>query len=207
MTLIAKILTKLIGLERRLAMRAFAPGQYALTRDYFTKRIPRWSQHLAPFRGQENVRALEIGCLEGRATLWLLDNILTHPTACIVCVDIFVSRMAQLRFRHNIAVSPHGAKVTEVAGSSQKILSLLRPDEYDIIYIDGSHKEDDVRQDAALSWPLLKRGSVLIFDDYLLNPQDPLETRPQRAIDDFLKEHESELEILHKEYQVIVRRL
>jgi hypothetical protein len=53
---------------------------------------------------------------------------------------------------------------------------------------------------------LLKRGGILIFDDYLWNQDIPIEDRPQIAIDNFLNEFASQLAILHKGYQVIVKK-
>lgn len=38
--------------------------------------------------------------------------------------------------------------------------------QFDLIYIDGSHMRVDVMMDAVLAWPLLKAGGVMVFDDY-----------------------------------------
>ncbi len=35
------------------------------------------------------LRFLEIGCFEGRATVWMLTNVLTHPTCRIDVIDTF----------------------------------------------------------------------------------------------------------------------
>jgi len=35
----------------------------------------------------------------------------------------------------------------------------------DILYLDGSHDAWDIVQDFSLAWPMLKSGSVVIFDD------------------------------------------
>ena len=60
--------------------------------------------------------------------------------------------------------------------------------------------------DSLLSWPLLRCGGILIWDDYLLRPAKPLRQRPQQAIDAFLQWHEDELKLLHKDFQVIVEK-
>jgi hypothetical protein len=57
--------------------------------DWFSNNIPLWSKVLRKFKGKPNLLFLEIGCFEGKATLWLLENILTHPTSKIVVVDTF----------------------------------------------------------------------------------------------------------------------
>jgi predicted O-methyltransferase YrrM len=115
--------------------------------------------------------------------------------------------MTEIRFDHNIAVSGYPSRVTKIKGRSQEVLKLLREDSYNIIYIDGSHRAADVQADASLSWPLLKRGGIVIFDDYLLNLEKPREDRPQMAIDNFLRDFRSQLEVLYKGNQVIVKRV
>lgn len=150
---------------------------------------------------------LEVGSFEGRSAIWFLQNILIHPSSTVTCVDIFRTRMSEIRFDRNIAASGFSSRVTKVKARSQELLKLLREDSYSIIYIDGSHRAADVQADASLSWPLLKRNGIIIFDDYLWRLEAPIEDRPQRAIDDFLSSVGSQLEILHKDYQVIGKRL
>ena len=41
---------------------------------------------------------------------------------------------------------------------------------YDIVYIDGWHSAFGAMADGVMSWPLLKVGGVMIFDDYLWVP-------------------------------------
>jgi len=38
-----------------------------------------------------NVNGLEIGCNKGHTTIWLLENILTHSSCKITCIDTFDS--------------------------------------------------------------------------------------------------------------------
>lgn len=66
------------------------------TSDFFKGNIPNWERWLAPFKGQP-VTALEIGSYEGRSACWLLENILTHPDARLLCVDTFTGGQDLLR--------------------------------------------------------------------------------------------------------------
>jgi len=50
-------------------------GKYTFTVDWFSRHLPVWNEVLMPLRGRP-LRALEIGCFEGAATTWLLDNVL-----------------------------------------------------------------------------------------------------------------------------------
>jgi SAM-dependent methyltransferase len=179
---------------------------YVFTADYCTWLAPSWSQHLAAFRGIPHLRFLEIGSFEGRSAIWFLEHILTHPTASITCVDSFSRRNGETRFDHNIRVSGFAGKVTKRKGRSDEILGTLPPASFDAIYVDGSHMAVDVLMDAVSSWLLLKPGGLLIFDDYGWRMDAPPLKRPQMAIDLFLAAFGGQLELLHKEWQVIVRK-
>lgn len=37
---------------------------------------------------------------------------------------------------------------------------------FDLIYIDGSHEYDDVKQDLAMYWELLRTGGIMLGDDF-----------------------------------------
>jgi predicted O-methyltransferase YrrM len=39
---------------------------------------------------------------------------------------------------------------------------------FDLIYIDGGHLSLDVIMDFSYTWPLLKVGGIMVFDDYKL---------------------------------------
>jgi predicted O-methyltransferase YrrM len=175
---------------------------FQFLQDWTTRNSNLWNSQLGLLSGRPEVRMLEIGCFEGRSTIWFLDNILTHPTSKIACIDIFSVQRLEDRFDHNIQVSGHGARVTKIKDFSQRALRTLEPRSFDIIYIDGCHRSDCVFIDTAFSWELLKAGGYLIFDDY----QGPL-GQPKRVIDPFLVSFEPFIEVLHKDYQVMVRKI
>jgi predicted O-methyltransferase YrrM len=189
-------------LSRHLAR---TPG-YAFTADYVAQHEPVWSEHLAHLRGAHNTRLLEVGSFEGRASTWFLENVLTHPTATLTCVDPFGYPGAEARFDHNVRASGHAARLRKIKGKSEAVLLHLEPASYDAVYIDGSHLAVNVLMDAVLGWRLMKPGGVLIFDDYLWRPDYPLWRRPQVAIDLFLDLVGADAAVLHKARQVIVRK-
>jgi hypothetical protein len=178
---------------------------YRFTADWFSADIPKWEKYLAPFKGKPNLCYLEIGVFEGRSVVWMLENILTHPTARFTCIDPFFGDL-MARFKENLKISGSLDKATIIKGFSQKKLKDLAPDSFHIIYIDGSHSAADVLADAVLSWPLLKNGGLLIFDDYAWRPEIPLELRPQPAIEVFLTAYRNRLEVLDLSYQAIFKK-
>ncbi len=175
---------------------------YQFRYDWFTHNIRVWQQQLQSF-AHIPINILEIGSFEGMATCWLLDYVLTHPEAEITCIDIYF----QDNFDRNIAQTQAKNKVTKLCGDSHQILPTLSPNTYDIIYIDGSHLADDVKQDAILSWDLLKIEGVVIFDDYLLETPELPEQNPKIGIDGFLATISNCYEILHQAYQLIIKKI
>jgi SAM-dependent methyltransferase len=150
--------------------------------DWFSNNIPIWDQvfDLAKLKGKENIKFLEIGCFEGRATNYLLENILTGEGSEIHVVDTFEGSREEAgmkwddnydfdalynKFKRN--VSKYEDRVKIHRGMSGDILkSDFEKDTFDFIYIDGSHTAYDVLQDAILAHSLLKVGGIIIFDDF-----------------------------------------
>ena len=150
-----------------------APADAGFSTEWFVANIPHWERWLGPLRGRAGLRALEIGSFEGRAAVWLLENILTDPSSSIDCIDLFrpngVYADFHERFRANTA--PWGARVREHAGPSFEMLPRMQGP-FDIVYVDGWHTAWGTLSDGVMSWPLLKVGGVMIFDDYLWLPPD-----------------------------------
>jgi hypothetical protein len=185
--------------------------KYEFTTDWFNYNVPVWEQALAPFKGQPNVSYLEVGTYEGRSILWAIENILTHPSSRLTAIDIFDGPYKE-RYFANLARSGGQDRVTSIANYSQLALRELPLESFDIIYIDGSHAKQDVLEDAVLSWRLLKKNGILIFDDYrwagcfVEGTCDAPTDVPKPAIDAFLQCFDRQLEVIHNSYQVVARK-
>lgn len=189
----------------RLRLKTF--NDYSYTADYVTIHIQNWLVWLAEWIGKPEVHFLEIGSYEGRSAVWFLQNILTHPTSTLDCVDLFTGKGLEPRFDHNIHISGRGNQVRKHKGQSEAVLLELPRSYFDVIYVDGSHRAADVLLDAALSWRLLKCGGLMIFDDYLWEMSKPAAQRPKIAIDLFLEAYRPRLRMIHQGYQVAVQRI
>ena len=179
-----------------------AAKDYQFTQDWFTHNIPIWQQHLQQFAGIPEFKVVEIGSFQGMSACWLLDNILTHPRAQITCIDLYF----QEHFKGNIAKTGAGDRVIPLEGYSQDLLVDLNSEYYDIAYVDGCHKPSSALQDAILSWRLVKVGGLMIFDDYEFTFPDSPEQDTKIGIDLFLEMFASQLEVVHKGYQLIVKK-
>jgi predicted O-methyltransferase YrrM len=186
-------------------------GPYRFTAYWHKRRAADWEKVLAPYKGREGLAYLEVGAFEGRSLIWMLENVLTHATSTATAVDPFMPDY-EATFDGNIVASGAGKRVTKIKELSQSALRKLPLDSFDVIYIDGSHTADDVLADAVLAWGLLRRGGLVIFDDYTWPGRpdgDPLppELLPKIAIDAFITAYRSEIELVSKGAQVMLRKL
>jgi len=182
------------------------------TEDWFTNHEQLWERILAPLMGKA-VHALEVGAFEGRSSVWLLDHVLTHPDATLTWIDTFAggSEHAGLdlsgletRFRANTA--RFGTKMSGHVGRSQDVLRGMSGEQFDLVYIDGSHEAPDVLMDAMLAWPLLKPGGLLGFDDYQWQGAKEPEHCPALAIDAFCSVMRGRYDEIHRGVQLWVQK-
>ena len=195
----------------------FTPGT-----DWVTPHIDVWNELLNKEHVGKPVHYLEIGCFEGRATVWFLENVLMHPDSTITVVDTFEGSDEFTEL--HIKVTPFELKkrfyknIIETGRDDQVITWKQRSDvflkicnrEFDFAYIDGSHHAFDVLRDSVLAWDLLKIGGIMLWDDYAWNPPaDYGRDVPATGIQAFLMAAQEGIEykILHWAYQVAVRKL
>lgn len=195
--------------------RYFSPGT-----TWFDGNIALWRSVLIDWLhwdGAPNLKALEIGCFEGRASVWLLEQVLTHPTSRLIVLDTFQGSpehgdVGDLfdRFEHN--VRPWRDRVIVHVGPSADVLRRewepCDDGALDLVYIDGSHRASDVLTDAVLAWRLLRPGGLLIFDDYTwqYTTSDGEVLAPKAGIDAFLAAFAGQYRVVASGYQVMVQK-
>jgi predicted O-methyltransferase YrrM len=191
--------------------------EYQFTQDWFGWAPAVWEQ-LIPMLPEGKRSFLEIGSFEGRSTVWIIENMMRKGDY-ILCIDTWKGGEEHgaedmdavwQRFKSNMAIaekktgiSAGTARGTSVVGLADE---LAESNQYDFIYIDGSHTAPDVLTDACMAWPLLKPEGIMVFDDYMWgNPRDILH-RPKPAIDAFCNIFAETAEIVHVGYQLAVRK-
>lgn len=174
------------------------------TSDWVTTNTPNWLKWLSHLIGKPGVKMLEIGSYEGRSACWWCERILTGEGSELTCIDPFGGEYA-VRFDPNT----EGLPIRKIKGMSRNVVPTLPDNHYDAIYIDGSHEAADCLLDGLLCWRKLKRGGVLIFDDYRWTGEGSKEVRnhvPKPGIDAFLELLDYEFELIQMGYQVAVKR-
>lgn len=176
-----------------------------------------WSELLKDYR-RRPVRILEIGSWEGRSALYFLNYL---PHSRIVCVDPFAGNVehhqdpyfaklalkSEQQFDANLA--GFGDRVEKIKGSSTEVLPQLgiAGRRFDLAYVDGSHLAANVYRDGVLTWSLMERGGIVIFDDYGWELMDDENERPKLGVDAFLKTIEGGYRELHRSWQIAIQRL
>jgi predicted O-methyltransferase YrrM len=185
--------------------------------DWTTWHFATWAELLRPLRDAP-VRVLEIGSWEGRSALFFLNY---FSRSHVVCVDTFDGNIEHMRNPHFAAlvgdterrfdanVAGFGARVEKIKGPSAEVLPQLgiAARRFDVVYVDGSHRAADVYSDGALTWPMVARNGIVIFDDYEFDEIKDESERPKPGIDAFLAAFEGQYRLIHRAYQVAIAKL
>lgn len=198
-------------------------GTKKFTNNWFGNVVKTWEPYIKDFKGQPNKRCLEVGSYEGRSTIFMAENFCNGEGSFIDAVDTWKGALDQKnepleglyeRFTNNLSKEIKSNRVKINKGPSFDILMQMaqeiksgKREKYDLIYIDGSHVAKDVIIDAVLAWELLKIDGILMFDDYGGGGSWPEYFIPRPAVDAFLKCYETTYVVLHKEYQVHLKKI
>ena len=183
------------------------------THDWFSNNIPTWMRLFDKFGLRRRpVRILEIGSFEGLSTCFILQHL---PQARLVCVDAWSdpdgyskgsAQRLEAVFDRN--VTPWRGRLEKRKSSSAEYFKSELPlEQYDLIYVDGSHRPDDVALDAQESFARLRIGGLLIFDDYLWRNYPQVRDNPATAIHNFLHAMTGRYRVECVNYQLVISKL
>ena len=112
-------------------------------------------------KGRKARRILEVGTYRARTTYAFYLNC---PEAEITSYDI---QNLKSKYRDMLMREPRVSLRLESFQEAEE--KLKREKQYDFIFIDGSHKEDDVVRDSLLAFKIVANGGVIIWHDYRTN--------------------------------------
>lgn len=176
---------------------------------------------ILPLFKDKPIHYLEIGCFEGASLYYMFENVLTHKDSRATVIDPFNdfnwSHNQLQTFKNNLY--NYLDRINIIQGYSQNELTKLEKETYDVIYIDGDHTSHAVFTDALLSFPLLKKGGYIVFDDYvwihnsethdIVDTSDPRLQHPNNpftGINNFVNLHKTDIEIITSNWQLIIRK-
>ena len=175
-----------------------------------------FTTYLSEYAGKENLRFLQLGVYTGDASVWLCNNILTDKSAILIDVDTWAGSDEESHAEMDFTDVERTYKekinnLTVVSVVSDTVEYLIRQrnnfmNSYDFIYIDADHTAVSVLMDAELSWPLLKSGGIMAFDDYTWGRHLPPSKTPRPGILLFTERHKAELDTLVINDQYWIRK-
>jgi predicted O-methyltransferase YrrM len=170
-------------------------------------------------------RILEVGSFEGRSAVWLLQRMYEkHGGGELYCVDPFIATVTEAqhgnmqqvrkRFLSNIEKARmlwpptvfHHLEKPSVLALSELIPTMAGS--FDVIYVDGDHTAAAALTDLVLSLQLIKKGGIIIADDYLWDKAKDILDAPKFGIDCFANTFAREMKVLPHlpNYQIFFKR-
>ena len=167
----------------------------SITHDFFSSHAYNFNEILNNF---EFFSYLEIGSFEGNSAIYVAEN---FGNSEIYCVDNWVGteEYGNLKFSNietNFDKNISGYKNVKKYRQTSDDFFKANNKNFDIIYIDGYHKGSQVLEDFKNSWKILKKGGVIIFDDYIWKFFNNIEDNPCYAINGYLKLINKNIKIL-----------
>lgn len=169
-----------------------------------------FERFLLPAAGHP-MAALQIGAFKGDASVWLLENVLTHPDSTLTDVDTWEGSPAESThdgvdwedverlYWERVAPYDDRCFTRKMPSADFFAFDTMR---YDFIYVDGSHEGLDVLKDGMNAWACLNPGGIIAFDDYTWGQDRPAHLRPHEAIDALLNVLGDQCTLMHRGGQV-----
>lgn len=158
---------------------------------------------------KKNYQILEIGSYEGASSIFFL-NVLKK--ANIYCIDTWSNRFrygvtkkninySKIEDRFDFNLQQYKKRLHKFKTNSSLFFNKISKNLlFDLIYVDGSHKYEDVLNDARNSFNHLKVGGIIIFDDFN-------KSEVQKAILFFLNKKKNNIKVLMVYHQLVIKKI
>ena len=192
------------------ALKRFAK-EGTFTQDWFSWNVPYWEHHARVNQTGDDIReVLEVGSFEGLSSCYILQ---AFPNARLTCVDTWAGsdehggadRMGKAEANFDANTRPFAGRITKWKETSRSFFGRTSAAAtYDLVYVDGSHRCEDVVFDGLCAYDLLKVGGTLIFDDYLWDFYPDTARNPANAVNHFVKVMSPRMKVRMAYHQVIL---
>lgn len=168
--------------------------------------------YLTQQKNRADLQILEIGSWVGASALSWAQGLKQHNQSkgTITCVDAWKpffdrslhhndvyqtmeqaleTETAYQLFLHNVSTIPNSITCQHLRGKTDHILPLLRPNTFDVVFIDADHAYTPVLKDIKHSLDLVKDGGIICGDDLNLQlHQVDVQNTKNNAESDFIKD-------------------
>jgi len=187
--------------------------------DWFSGKIPVLFHFLNKHQFPAQTNLLEIGSFEGRSSLFFLNyfkNKLSINNICLTCVDTWEGSNESLHEKINFSlveknfnknIEAFNQNIKKHKCTSFEFFKSKNLQQYDLIFIDGSHEFKDVLADAESSFKHIKKNGFIIFDDFNWFHYKDEKLNPAHAINIFLNDKINEFEIIYVGMILIIRKI
>jgi predicted O-methyltransferase YrrM len=187
--------------------------KYKITQYWFVNNIPIWLYIFKKFNfSKKKLNILEIGSYEGLSSIFFLKNL---KKSRITCVDIWSSPRDEKYYekfnKFNVIEKNFDFNTKVFRKRLKKIKNYSNyffknnKEKYDIIYIDGGHKNDIIYSDLVNAFGALKEKGIIIADDLFWN-QLPKGENPINAISRFINMNKNRIKIIIIYSQLIIQK-
>ena len=179
-----------------------------ITNDYFSMHSYNFFKYLNFLEG--NFNYLEIGTYEGNSAMFVAN---TFPKSKVYCVDNWNKTeeygdqnfdIVEKNFDYNTSRFNNILKYKNNSDDFFNKYNTL----FEVIYIDGYHKDFQVLKDCRNAWKILKKNGLLICDDYIWNFYENIKENPCYSINKFMDEIKNENKVLEvSKSQIFIKKL
>ena len=182
--------------------------------DWFSVNIPVWEKIISKFK---YINYLEIGSFEGRSTVFISE---LPNTKTVMAVDTFdgsdeyvgSNKLNHIdfnivfeNFKNNMRLV--GKKnINYLKDTSHNYFKNYK-NKYNLIYIDGSHHYNDVKQDFINAYNCIEKDGIIILDDFLWFYYKDIKNNPIGAIIECYDQFKNNLKLIFVNHQIIFKKL
>jgi predicted O-methyltransferase YrrM len=184
--------------------------------DWFSKNIPVWQTIVKKI---DKIKYLEIGSFEGRSTVFIAEqNNLYSITAVdpweqgntndeisLLVKSNYSAEKIFENFKHNIKLIKK-PNINYIKNTSDKFF-INNENNYNLIYIDGSHEASQVKKDFVNAFNCLEKSGILICDDFIWFLYNDITKNPMKAILECYDKYKKNLRILFLGHQIIFQKM
>lgn len=160
-------------------------------------------------RGMQFDFVLEVGCFEGLTSRYICDYLL-RKEGRMICVDPLTDEYLPGHKDNHMFVGQYDRFMRNTKGYPIELIRKTFEDAYDemyhyrfdLIYVDGDHREEAVYLDAQRAFYLCRVGGFILFDDY-----EGYDEGTKRGVDRWLAEmNPRKGEVVRHGYQLMFKK-